>query len=162
MRSERGFTLVELLIVIVVIAILAAIVMVAYGNVTSKARDSGYQSDASEIVKYIETYNADAGSYPTAVNSGGTFDNPSGVTLTASLPANIRMTKVTAAPTTYTIASSACSTASTWAICQTSSSNVKNYAVWLCSAGANVYYLKTTGTSGSGALQTANAGAGCS
>ena len=38
-NKTKGFTLVELLIVIVVIAILAAISIVAYNGVTSKARD---------------------------------------------------------------------------------------------------------------------------
>ena len=48
-RASRGFTLVELLIVIVVIAILAAITIVAYGNVTSRARLSAAEQFESDL-----------------------------------------------------------------------------------------------------------------
>ena len=45
-KENKGFTIIELLIVIVVIGILAAIGFVAYGNVTKSARDSDRQADA--------------------------------------------------------------------------------------------------------------------
>jgi prepilin-type N-terminal cleavage/methylation domain-containing protein len=64
MKDERGFTIVELLIVIVVIGILAAIVIVAYAGVTSRANTSKAQSNAVGVQKVAETINADNGSYP--------------------------------------------------------------------------------------------------
>lgn len=45
MMDRRGFTIVELLIVIVVIAILAAISIVAYNTVAAKARDAQRRGD---------------------------------------------------------------------------------------------------------------------
>lgn len=51
--KQSGFTIVELLIVIVVIAILAAIVVVAYNGVQSRARDSKIQNDIAQIQKAI-------------------------------------------------------------------------------------------------------------
>jgi prepilin-type N-terminal cleavage/methylation domain-containing protein len=59
-----GFTIVELLIVIVVIGILAAITVVAYNGVQERARNASIMSDIKKVQKYIEAYNAENGSYP--------------------------------------------------------------------------------------------------
>ncbi len=61
----RGFTIVELLIVIVVIGILAAIVIVAYGGVTNKANQSSAKGNATSVRKVAEAYSVDMGAYPT-------------------------------------------------------------------------------------------------
>ena len=53
MRRLNGFTIVELLIVIVVIAILAAITVVAYTGVQQQAIESKAQSDLSTLQKAI-------------------------------------------------------------------------------------------------------------
>lgn len=67
-QLHRGFTIVELLIVIVVIAILAAISVVAYTGIQERARDADRTSDINAIHKAIELYAADYeksnGSYP--------------------------------------------------------------------------------------------------
>ncbi|MDB5176702.1 MAG: Type pilin PilA [Candidatus Saccharibacteria bacterium] len=69
MKSEKGFTIVELLIVIVVIGILAAIVIVAYSGVTSRANNTDAAAASATVVKKAEAYNSDPlggnGSYPT-------------------------------------------------------------------------------------------------
>ena len=64
-----GFTIVELLIVIVVIAILASISVVAYNGIQQRARDSQRLSDLKAIAKAIEMYHIDNDRYPT--ESGG-------------------------------------------------------------------------------------------
>lgn len=63
--SRSGFTLVELLIVIVIIAILAAITIVAYNGITSRANDTAVQEDLHNIASSIEQYSSTNGSYPT-------------------------------------------------------------------------------------------------
>lgn len=74
LRSS-GFTIVELLIVIVVIGILAAITIVAYGGIQARARDSLRKNDIDTITKALELYYIDNGKYPlsggsTAINAG--------------------------------------------------------------------------------------------
>ena len=75
-QNKNGFTIVELLIVIVVIGILAAISMIAYSNVQANARYSAYRSDIQTINKAILMYYADNGSYPGAV-TGSCWTNAS-------------------------------------------------------------------------------------
>jgi type II secretion system protein G len=62
--KQRGFTIVELLIVIVVIAILAAITIVAYNGIQGRALDSTRLSDLATIRKALEAYKTVNGSYP--------------------------------------------------------------------------------------------------
>ncbi len=61
---QSGFTIVELLIVIVVIAILAAISIMAYNGMQQRAKLSAVLNSAKETVKRIEMYNTDIGNYP--------------------------------------------------------------------------------------------------
>ena len=54
--NRRGFTIVELLIVVVVIAILAAITIVAYNGIQNRAKASAAQSAASQTAKKLAAY----------------------------------------------------------------------------------------------------------
>lgn len=63
-NKSQGFTIVELLIVVVVIAILAAITIVSYNGITNKANASAAKSTAASLQKKIELYQADKGRYP--------------------------------------------------------------------------------------------------
>lgn len=62
--KNTGFTIVELLIVIVVIGILAAITIVAYSGIQNRANDSAVQSDLSAMAKKIALFHVDNGRYP--------------------------------------------------------------------------------------------------
>ena len=68
--KSRGFTIVELLIVIVIIAILAAITIVAYNGITARANTTSAKAAAGTAIKKIEAYNADstAATYPAYPN----------------------------------------------------------------------------------------------
>ncbi|HEX5798078.1 MAG TPA: type II secretion system protein [Candidatus Saccharimonadales bacterium] len=64
-RKESGFTLVELLIVIVVIGILAAIVITTFTGVQKKGRDAERKSDVKSIASHMEIYFSENSRYPT-------------------------------------------------------------------------------------------------
>ena len=67
-RKQSGFTIVELLIVIVVIGILAAIVITTFTGVQKKGRDADRKSDINAIYSQVEVYFAQEGKYPTLDN----------------------------------------------------------------------------------------------
>lgn len=70
--KQTGFTIVELLIVIVVIGILAAITIVAYNSIQAKARDTTRKNDLAGLSKATKLYAADIGDYAEAgCGSGG-------------------------------------------------------------------------------------------
>ena len=62
--NQKGFTIVELLIVIVVIGILAMLVLNTFNGVQQKARNTERQTDATSVAKQLEAYFAEKGGYP--------------------------------------------------------------------------------------------------
>ena len=64
-HKNKGFTIVELLIVIVVIGILATLVIVTFTGIQQKARNSQSQTDINAIDSHVEAFYAQYGFYPT-------------------------------------------------------------------------------------------------
>ena len=62
--KQKGFTIVELLIVIVVIAILASISVVAYNGIRARSADAERQSDISSVGKKLAQYRILNSHYP--------------------------------------------------------------------------------------------------
>ncbi len=65
LKKQKGFTLVELLIVIIIIGILATLVIVTFSGVQAKARDSKRQTDIGALDSHVEAFYAEHGWYPT-------------------------------------------------------------------------------------------------
>ena len=79
-NKQKGFTIVELLIVVVVIAILAAITIVAYNGIRDRTEQSARASSLSQASKKLRTYAIENnGSYPATIASIG-FENKQGTT----------------------------------------------------------------------------------
>ncbi len=62
--NGRGFTIVELLIVIVVIGILALLVITTYSGIQAKARNSKRQTDVQSLQTHLEAFFSQNGYYP--------------------------------------------------------------------------------------------------
>lgn len=71
-KDRSGFTIVELLIVIVVIGILAALVIVTYNGIQQKARDSERKTDVKALQGQLEAYWATNAKYPCLVATTAT------------------------------------------------------------------------------------------
>lgn len=62
---DRGFTLVELLVVIVILGIVSTVVVFAVGGVATSAEDAAADSDARALVTAQESYRTRFGTYTT-------------------------------------------------------------------------------------------------
>jgi prepilin-type N-terminal cleavage/methylation domain-containing protein len=69
-HDNQGFTIVELLIVVVVISILATITVVGYQGLQARARDSQRKQDVATIRKALEYYYLDNGKFPGGAGLG--------------------------------------------------------------------------------------------
>ena len=67
-KEQQGFTIVELLIVIVVIGILAGLVVTTFTGIQQKARNTERQTDIKAVHGQVEAYYAQNGKYPTLAN----------------------------------------------------------------------------------------------
>jgi len=70
-RNRKGFTLIELMIVVAIIIILAAIAIPNYLRMTRRAKIAAVQSDLKSIGTAIESYNTDWGTYPQSTDWDG-------------------------------------------------------------------------------------------
>lgn len=69
-KNKKGFTLVELLIVIVILGILAAIVIARFAGATKESKESNLKGNLRTMRASLETYkaNSKSNSYPPALN----------------------------------------------------------------------------------------------
>jgi general secretion pathway protein G len=66
-KRKKGFTLVELLVVIVVLAVLAAIVLPKFMNSSKRSKESALKSDLKLVRNAVSLFQADTGAYPKAL-----------------------------------------------------------------------------------------------
>ena len=79
-NRSAGFTIIDLLIVIVVIGILAGLVLNAFGNIQERARDTERQNDINSMHTALELFYTDEGGYPNETTAAD-VDDFAGVSL---------------------------------------------------------------------------------
>lgn len=70
-KLQKGFTLLELLVVLAIIGILAGVIMLAVGSARVKARDAKRAGDIRQMVTALEQYYIQNAAYPTGSTSLG-------------------------------------------------------------------------------------------
>ena len=107
-RQDKGFTLVELMVVIIILAVLTGIAIPSYLALRNRARNSATRSEMANIGTALELYMADNDAYPVA---DATWDVTNGdlTTYMAVVPDNDAWTTIYVytrpTATTYTLTS---------------------------------------------------------
>lgn len=73
-KKTRAFSIVELLVVIVVIGILAAITVISYSGINNRALAASVQSDLKNGATKLQMYYVDEGLYPTSIDCTSPYD----------------------------------------------------------------------------------------
>ena len=88
--NRSGFTIVELLIVIVVIGILATLTVISYSGITASANTTKAQVNAKNVADVANAYNASNASFPTTAAAFATYSGaaklPATITVLPGLP----------------------------------------------------------------------------
>lgn len=102
MKTQKGFTLIELMIVIVILGTLMATVVPKLTGAQARSRDAGRVADIGNISASLTTYYSDYGKFPdvTALGNGGECLDSAGAAGTAAplIAANLKGGKVPADP----------------------------------------------------------------
>lgn len=75
-RSQQGFTLIELMIVIIILGVLTTLISGNFLNSLKKGRDARRKGDLQNIQKALELYYEDVKAYPTTVTFGDQLCHP--------------------------------------------------------------------------------------
>ncbi len=80
MTNNKGFTLIEMLVVIAIIGLLSSVVVIGLGGSRSKARDARRIADVQQIQNALELAYDPASGYPSGIPSGAPTTDPQGNT----------------------------------------------------------------------------------
>ncbi|HMH69819.1 MAG TPA: prepilin-type N-terminal cleavage/methylation domain-containing protein [Candidatus Saccharimonadales bacterium] len=102
MKRTSGFTIVEVTIVVIVIAILATITLVSYGKVQADSRDKTREGNVTVIVEGLEKYFMKNGEYPSERSIVNDFAGNTGTVVAGILGVNASDLKMPQAASSVT------------------------------------------------------------
>jgi len=148
MQKQKGFTIIELIVVIAIIAVLAAIVMVNVTSYIAKGKDAAIKGNMSQISTTAAAYYESIGNYGSFASN--TTANAAFYQAKSSSPAS--------GSAVFTVSTAAASTNAAWCACANLQANSGNTTYCIDSTG---YKKEGTGT-GCSSRCSASAGATCS
>ncbi len=86
MKNERGFTFIELLVSVTIVAVMMSVAAVSYTSVNKRSRDSKRKADLEMIRSALEICRANTGVYPASISGNITCSD--GVVTLAATPAD--------------------------------------------------------------------------
>jgi type IV pilus assembly protein PilA len=135
-KVQQGFTLIELMIVVAIIGILAAIAIPAYQNYTIRSQVTEGLSLADGWKTAISEYFAQNGTFPTGVSTAGGVGKIAAAALSSTGKYVAAVTVTAAAPgaiqITYGLAANAAITGANNMLALTPYTNTNNDIVWVC------------------------------
>ncbi len=63
--NEDGFTLIEVIIVVIILAVLSGVALISFGGLDTQAKDARVQADFRTIATALKAFNALTGAFPT-------------------------------------------------------------------------------------------------
>ncbi len=79
-QQHQGFTIVELIVIIIVIAILATITIVSYNAITQNVREQTVTNDLQKAMTAINKFKTETGVYPSVLTQLSSFTPADGIT----------------------------------------------------------------------------------
>lgn len=84
--KNKGFSLIELLIVMAIIGVLATLITANFAGVRNKTRDAQRKADLKQLQLALETYRTDQGAYPNSLAACGSALTSGGTTYIQKIP----------------------------------------------------------------------------
>ena len=127
-REESGFTLVELLVVMLILGLLAAIAIPAFFNQRDKAKDSSAKEMARTAETAMETYATDHNGVYTAVDPTALNGIENSINITASTTDPVLTTATSGAPKGWSLTVSSPATSNTFTIARSATTGALTFS----------------------------------